>query len=108
MGETRIGRVRTLLGQANPWSLEAEKGTTMNTNFHSSRVSARPSPLFTKPTWYVCVEDGAPVGPVSADQIARGILAGKVPRDAYVARAGDGGWREILDTREIVAALKAL
>lgn len=58
--------------------------------------------------WFVAADEGKPVGPVSADQIARGILAGRVPRDAMVACQGDAEWRDVLDVREIVAALKAL
>ena len=58
--------------------------------------------------WYVCEEDGPPLGPVSADQLARGIVAGKVPRDAFVACAGDEAWQDILDVPEVIAALKSL
>jgi hypothetical protein len=58
--------------------------------------------------WYVWVDGGDAVGPVSADQIARGILVGKVPRDAQVARAGDYEWGDVLDSTAVVAALKAL
>ena len=58
--------------------------------------------------WYVWVEDGMPVGPVSATQIARGIVEGCVPRDAYVAQCGDEGWRDVLDIPEITAVLKSI
>ena len=61
-----------------------------------------------RPLWYVCVVDGEPVGPVSAHQIARAIVRGKVPRDASVARQGDVAWQELLDTPDIVFALKGL
>ncbi len=55
--------------------------------------------------WYVCVPEGAAVGPVTTDLLVRGILAEKVPRNAFVARPGDDGWQEILDVPEIVRAL---
>jgi hypothetical protein len=58
--------------------------------------------------WYVQVEDGEPVGPVSVNQIARGIRAGKVPEDARIARSGGEGWEEVLDSEAVIAALKGL
>jgi hypothetical protein len=60
------------------------------------------------PEWYVWVAGGDPVGPVSADQIARGIRAGKVPGDAQVARGCGGQWEEALDASAVREALKAL
>jgi hypothetical protein len=61
--------------------------------------------FLTAPNWYVSA-DGKTVGPVSADQIARGIRAGLVPRDAQVAFVGDGNWKDILDVPEVIEALK--
>ena len=58
--------------------------------------------------WYVSVGDGECVGPVSADQIARGLRAGKVPSDALVVRGGDAQWEDILSHDAVHAALKAL
>ena len=58
--------------------------------------------------WYVHVQGGDPVGPVSADQIARGIRAKKVPGDAQVVRIGDTRWEDVLDSGAVLAALKAL
>lgn len=59
--------------------------------------------------WYVYVEGTEePVGPVSADQLARGIRAGKVPTDASVKRTHDVFWAGILDEPAIIEALKAL
>jgi hypothetical protein len=58
--------------------------------------------------WYVRVADGSPVGPVSADQIARGIRAGKVPSDAQIVRGGGTRWEDILSSGAVLAALKAL
>lgn len=59
-----------------------------------------------EPVWQVWIEGGEPVGPVSADQIARGLRAGKVPSDARVKREIDTFWCDLLDSEEIVAALK--
>ena len=67
-----------------------------------------PEEALIAPEWYVWVEEGDPVGPVSADQIARGIKAGRVPGDAQVARAGGTHWTEVLDSSAVVDALKAL
>jgi hypothetical protein len=55
--------------------------------------------------WYVCIPEGKAVGPVTTDLLVRGILADKVPRNAFVARPGDDGWTELLDVPEIVHAL---
>jgi hypothetical protein len=60
----------------------------------------------TERMWMVWVEGGDPVGPVSAEQIARGIRAGKVPPDASVQREGDVFWSGVLDESDIIAALK--
>jgi hypothetical protein len=56
--------------------------------------------------WYVHVEDCEPVGPVSAEQIARGVRAGKVPSHATVRLEHDLFWSDLLDVAEIVLALK--
>jgi hypothetical protein len=58
--------------------------------------------------WHVSVDGGAAVGPVSADQIARGIRAGKVPSHARVKRETDIFWTDAIDVVEVVAALKAV
>ncbi len=58
--------------------------------------------------WYVSVGVGDPVGPVSTELVARGIVAGKVPRSAYVARVGDSMWQDVLDVPEIIQAIRAL
>jgi hypothetical protein len=61
---------------------------------------------FLRAEFYVWSESGEPVGPVSVDQIARGILAGRVPLQAFVTRPGETEWRKVLETREIVRALE--
>lgn len=67
-----------------------------------------PSPRLKQKEWLVWVDGGDPVGPVSADQIARGIKSGKVPGDASVQRVDDFFATGVLDEPEIIEALKAL
>ncbi len=67
-----------------------------------------PSPGLLTPQYLVWVDGGEPVGPVSADQIARGIRAGRVPVDASIQKVGDLFACDVLDELEIIAALKAL
>lgn len=71
---------------------------------------ARPAvePRLLDPVWHVWIEDGEPVGPVSADQIARGIRAGRVPSDASIRHQTDTFWSDLLDQPDVVAALKAV
>ena len=62
-----------------------------------------------EPVWLVWIEEAEePVGPVSADQIARGLRAGTVPSDARIKRLADTFWSDLVDQDEIVAALKAV
>ena len=59
--------------------------------------------------WYVSRRDGqGVVGPVSAELVARGIVAGRVPRDAIVSRPGDKCWIHVLDAPDITRALRSL
>ena len=59
--------------------------------------------------WYVWCEGAeSVVGPVTAEQLARGIRAGRVPADASIQRAGDVWWSGILDEPEVIEALKSL
>jgi hypothetical protein len=58
--------------------------------------------------WYVYQGEGNPVGPLTADLIARGIIAGKVSREAFVACQGDAQWLGVMLTPEITQALEAL
>ncbi|MDB4996206.1 MAG: hypothetical protein JWM74_3638, partial [Myxococcaceae bacterium] len=71
-----------------------------------SSAEAREDLPFMRQEFYVWSESGEPVGPVSVDQIARGILAGRVPLQAFVTRPGEPAWRKVLETREIVRALE--
>lgn len=58
--------------------------------------------------WYVRVDEGDAVGPVSTELLARGIAAGKVPEQALVARIGDVDWQPVTRVGEIEAALRRL
>ena len=58
--------------------------------------------------WLVHVEGMEPVGPVSADQVARGIKAGKIPAEASIQWQGDLWWKGVYDEPAIIAALKSL
>lgn len=58
--------------------------------------------------WFVHVEGTQPVGPVSADQVARGIKAGRIPAEASIQWQGDVWWKGVYDEPAIIAALKAL
>jgi hypothetical protein len=75
----------------------------------SIRQSGEPiDPRLLAPVWHVWIEDADPVGPVSADLIARGMRAGKVPSDASIRHETDTFWGDLLDQPDIVAALKAV
>src|SRR5687768_13425989 len=65
-------------------------------------------PKLAERVWYVWVEGSDPVGPVSADQIARGLRAGRVPSDVSVRHESAVFWGDVLDHREIVDAIKAV
>jgi hypothetical protein len=56
--------------------------------------------------WHVCVDGGDSVGPVSANQLARGVRAGKVPSHARIRHETDTFWSDLLDVPAIVAAIK--
>ena len=71
--------------------------------------SANPvDPQLAAPVWHVWIEGGDPVGPVSADQIARGMRAGKVPSDASIRHESEPFWSDLLDNADVVAALKVV
>jgi hypothetical protein len=46
------------------------------------------------------------VGPVSADLIARGVVAGKLPEDALVAPVGDSRWAPLSTFADLTDALR--
>jgi hypothetical protein len=58
------------------------------------------------PEWFVHQRNADPIGPVSTELLARGVQAGKVPLDAYVAVRG-GGWVPLSSVPEIAAAIAA-
>lgn len=75
----------------------------------SEARNAPPSPAtFHERVWHVWIEGGDPIGPVSADQLARGIRAGKVPTHASVRHETETFWGDLLDVPQIVAALAAV
>jgi len=67
-----------------------------------------PSPSLRVRQYLVWVPGVDAIGPVSADQIARGIRAGKVPPDASIQRVGDFFAQDLLEEPEVIEALKAL
>ncbi len=69
--------------------------------------SNAPPPLAAK-VFLVWIDGGAPVGPVSADQLARGIRSGKVPSHASIQRIDDIFAVDVLDAPEVIEALKRL
>jgi len=58
--------------------------------------------------WYIYQATGNPAGPFSTDLLAMGVAAGKVSRDAYVARQGDPQWTEIMQVLEVGAAVHSI
>lgn len=58
--------------------------------------------------FFIHVEGTDPVGPVSANQVARGIKAGKIPAEASIQWQGDLWWKGVYDEPAVIAALKAL
>jgi hypothetical protein len=77
-------------------------------SFLALRASAPVPTHLAAPVWHVWIEGGEPVGPVSADQIARGMRAGKVPSDASVRHDGETFWTDLLDVADVIAALKSV
>jgi hypothetical protein len=63
-------------------------------------------PELAVPVWHVWVEGGEEVGPVSADQIARGLRAGKIPSEASIRHENEPFWSDLFDNADVVAALK--
>lgn len=58
--------------------------------------------------WLVYQGEGAHVGPVPTDLLVRGIAAGRVPKDAHIAKAGSAEWKPLMTIPEIASALEAL
>lgn len=54
--------------------------------------------------WYLS-RDGVVVGPVETDRVQRGILAGRVPGDSLVCRAGDHRWTRLDDLPEFAGCI---
>jgi hypothetical protein len=70
-------------------------------------VPAEPSPQLDVAQWLVFVQGGEVVGPVSANQIAHGIRAGRVPSDASVQAVGEVFWTGLLEEPAVIEALKS-
>lgn len=56
--------------------------------------------------WYVYNPTGNHVGPVTTDLLARGIVAGRVPRDSHVGAVGSGSWVPAFDVPEVAQAVR--
>jgi hypothetical protein len=57
--------------------------------------------------FYVHAIDDNPIGPVSADLIARGVLAGHVQHGTFVAPVGASTWVPLESVPEVTAAIDA-
>ena len=69
------------------------------------KLPMNPSPV-TPAEYLVYSADEKHVGPVSAELIGRGVVAGKVPEEAYVAPAGTTAWAPIAAFPDIVEAMR--
>lgn len=58
--------------------------------------------------WFVYRDGGQTVGPVSSDQVAGGIRAGKVPLDSYVCPAEGGEWKLVDQVIDFVGAVRSI
>jgi hypothetical protein len=56
-------------------------------------------------SYYVYSADNKHVGPISAELIAREVLAGKVPNDAFIAPIGSNSWTPMGQFPEVATAL---
>jgi hypothetical protein len=70
----------------------------------SDEVATRP---FTREDrWFVRVGATAPVGPVGTALLIKGIVAGRVPEDAWIRKEGELGWNLWGEVPTITAALR--
>ncbi len=67
-------------------------------------VFARSSTL--ESAWFVYNDNGDPIGPVGTALLVKGIVAGKVPRDALVRGPTEVKWRPWLEVAEISDAVE--
>ena len=65
------------------------------------------SPNTASQQYYVYTAHNQHIGPVTAELIARGVLAGKVPENAFVAPVGASSWIPINAIAEIEEAVRA-
>jgi hypothetical protein len=87
---------------------ESEMQTTSRRTTSQVNLRVPIDPRLAAPIWQVWIEGGEPIGPVSADQIARGVRAGKVPSHASVKLEADTFWSDLLDVPDVVSALKVV
>lgn len=66
-----------------------------------------PSPLDAL-QYLVYIEGGSVVGPVSANQVARGMREGRVTSEASIQAVGEVFWTGLLDEPAVIAALKSI
>jgi hypothetical protein len=58
--------------------------------------------------WYVISPGGEPVGPVSEELVIKGVLGGKVPVEALVARVGEGDWLPLVSVPVFAQAIRQI
>jgi hypothetical protein len=58
--------------------------------------------------FYVFQADGQPTGPYTTEALARAIVDGAVPRDAFVAPAGAAQWLHASQLPEVLATVDAM
>lgn len=55
--------------------------------------------------WFVYQPNGQHVGPMPGAALARGVLEGRIPTDAHVARAGATSWQVVTGVAEVSMAM---
>lgn len=55
--------------------------------------------------WFVYQPNGQHVGPMTGAALARGVLEGRIPMDAHVARAGATSWQVVTNVAEVSTTL---
>jgi hypothetical protein len=59
--------------------------------------------MSTEKRWFVSVDGGDPIGPVTLDQLVRGSQAGKIPIHADVCPEGGTHWTPLRDLPELAS-----
>ncbi len=55
--------------------------------------------------WFVYQPSGQHVGPLTGASLARGVMEGKISRDAHVARAGSPSWQIVTTVHDVMHAI---